>query len=129
MVKTLLVLIALSLATTSRAADVFWLQMHVNHTYKDLSTSCKSIKPGEELLFAAEHEEGKLSRVVLSNVPYVWPFTYIYKSIVLTKEQIDQIELFKDAKGRYWVKKFPLPGHVLRWILYWATARSSFWVV
>lgn len=124
--KKIIVLFALSLAAASQATDVLWIQMNVNHSYKDLSTSCKSVKPGGDLIFAAEHENGRLTRVVLNNFPYVWPYTYIYKSIELTKDQVSQVELFKDKKDRYWVKKFPLPGHVLRWILYWATAHFSF---
>ncbi len=122
----LFLLLTLSLTVRVDAADIFWLKMKFNHTYKDLTTSCKSIKHGEELLLAAEHENGRLTRVIMSNFPYTSTYMAIYKSIELTSEQMGQIELFKDARGHYWVKKFPLPGYVLRWILVWATERSSF---
>lgn len=106
--------------------DVLWLRFNINHTYKDLSTSCASVKPGGEVLLAAEHEDGKLGQVVLSNTPNLWPYSYIYKNLKLPSDLIARIELFKDSKGRYWIKKLPLEGYVLRWILYWGTERYSY---
>ncbi len=120
------ILLILFAATASQAADVLWLHMNVNHTYRDLSTLCESVRPGGDLYFAAEHEDGKVSRVAFSNFPNVWPYTSIHKSVELTKDQISQIELSKDSKGRYWVKKLPLQGYTLRWILFWATERYSY---
>jgi len=111
---------------SARASEILWLKMNENHRYKDLVTDCKSVRPGGDFYFAAEHENGKAIRVVLSNFPNTFPYTHIYKSIELSPQEVAGVELYKDAKDRYWIKKLPLYSPALRWILYWGAERYSF---
>lgn len=125
LVRAFLTFFILGVSTVASATDILWIHLNLNHSYHDVSTACSSVRPGGDLYFAAEHESGKFTRVVLSNYPYEWPFTFIYKKLELTAHEMSRIELFKDSKDRYWLKKMPLDGRVLRWILYWASERNS----
>ncbi len=124
--KNPFILCCMMFSTYTYASDIFWVKMDINHSYKDLATHCASIKPGDSFFMAAQHEEGKLLKVVLNNFSNEEAFTAIHKSLELSPEEVKQIELYQDPKGRYWFKKIPLRGYVLRWILYWATESSFF---
>lgn len=111
-------------ASSALATEVLWIRMEVDHSYTDVTKSCSARKPRSEFFFAAEHIDGKITRVVLNNYPYVFPYKYIYKNIELTAKEIEKIELYRDPKGRFWLKRFTVPEHVLRWILYWPNEKA-----
>ena len=97
------------------ATDVIWIHFQLNHSYADLEISCNSVRTGTSLYFAAEVENGKLTSAVLSNTHWSDART---KSVKLGPDTIKQIEVFQDSKGKYWVKKLPLDGALLKWILF-----------
>lgn len=48
-------------------------------------------------------------------------FCYSIFSLLLTQEELSQIELFSDSQGSYWVKKLPLNDRLLKWMLFMAS--------
>jgi len=123
---SLILLVMSWFCVEAKAVDIFWLRIHTEHSYKDATGQCKGVKPGGELYFASERDGDKLNRVVLSNFPNVWPYTYIYKSIELPKEQLSQVKLYRDKEGRFWLKELPLTERQLRWVLYYTTEHYSY---
>jgi hypothetical protein len=121
-----LVFFGLLVATNARAVDITWVKMDINFAYQDLSKSCYPQKSADELYLATEHEGDKISRIVISNYIYVWPYKYIYKSIELNREEIADSKLYRDAKDRYWIKNLKLNENSLKWILYWIPQKYGY---
>lgn len=111
-------LFAAAFSIPGEAAEIMWLRLHTQMHYRDSSRECLSLRPGGEFLLAAEIEENRPRRVILSNFPYEWPYQWIYKSIALSEEELSRLLIFRDAKGRAWLKHLEVGERALRWILY-----------
>ena len=123
------ILLALFWGTSVFGAEIRWIRLGLMEVYEDESVLCKASKPGEAIYFASEIENGKLARVVLSNYPKVWPYEPIYRSLDLLPQELGNIRLHRDSKGKYWLKEFPMTERMLKWMLYVGTQRSPFCIV
>jgi hypothetical protein len=113
----ILIFILLLIPGFSKASEIFWIQLHINHTYKDLSTNCQSLKPGGRVFFVAEIENNKIKSARL-NSSYLKTNS---RSISLTAQEVSQIELYQDSVKRYWLKKILLEEAALKWAFYYAS--------
>ena len=104
------------------AAEFMTLQMHAFQRYRDADGYCESMRHDGEFILSAEIAGGKPTKVIISNFPYIWPYTYIYRSLRLLPSAL---ELTQDQEGRYWVKRLALIEPQLAWLIFWPSERFS----
>jgi len=114
-----IVVTAYLLPISSQGADLFWLNLRMKHKYKDAVTDCRGYSHGGDLFLSAEHENGVLSRVAIANHPYTWPYKAIYRSIELSPQELASTKLYRDKKGRYWLKESSWEQRTLMWAMKW----------
>jgi len=113
-----IILLSALLSLTGSALEIRRLEMYAYMKYQDETGTCKTMRGGGKFRFTAEIENGEVTRAVVSNHPYEFPYTHIYKSFEIVAGKANPIELYRDEKGVYWLKRWAVSEGQLAWLLY-----------
>jgi hypothetical protein len=112
--KRLFSILIFLVTATSWGAEVFWLKLNVDYSYRDPGTECTNGLASHILYFGAEVENGRVVRASLREYPF--PTTYPSGPDFLAWE-IARVSLHKDDEGRYWIKDWTLSPRLAAWFL------------
>jgi len=96
-------------------ADVIWLRLSPDFSYRDITLSCSNKIAGfpTELFFSAEVTNGKVTAARLSRSTS--PNT---DAITFPTKDLGNTELTMDAAKRVWLKSLQLSSATLNWIFF-----------
>lgn len=121
-----LLVLAFSCLAAPRAhgTEIMWLKIAPIFAYKDVSTSC-STSPSSvvigQLYFGAEVENMVVKRASLKDNT----IEVITDRIYFDERDLKGIELFRDKRGRLWLKTLPLSVRLLNWVFINADSGST----
>lgn len=124
----LILLSAVLMGSLAQAFEIRWLKLDLNIKYSDPTIKCDNLdnmgRPMEDgaVYLALEIDGDAVVSAQINNFPKQPPYTLaLYKFLRLSSKDTDGIELYKDPKGQFWLKKLTLSQGVLRWVLSYST--------
>lgn len=106
--------------------EIMWVKFQVNRTYQDADKNCFGASAQGQLLFSLELKDGVATAGQLQNFSNVFPYAAIYRSLLLSPDEIKSIKLYQDSRGNWWVTSISLSETSLRWALFESAYRYSF---
>lgn len=122
----LFLLLGKSLNAAGSQTEIMWVTFEVNRSYKDADVNCFGTSAQGKLLFSAELEDGVIKSAQLQNKPNVWPYSYTYRALELSTEELRSVSLYQDKRGEWWVTRLALSEPSFRWALYESAKVYSF---
>jgi hypothetical protein len=107
-----LILFALIQVAQTQAADIKWWKLEAFLSYKDLSVICTTGMFGRSLYLSAELSSKTVKRAVLRNGTEKFS-----QQIELSPAEVASLEIVEGGSDTLWVKKMPLSGKTMAWIL------------
>ncbi len=110
--------------TALSATETLWLKLAPIFHYKDVSITC-SASPSSvvngQLFLGAQINNGAVQTVVLrNNLSEV-----LTDRFYLDATELQGVELYRDSRGQYWLKKLYLTPGLLNWIFTHADSGST----
>jgi S-adenosylmethionine:tRNA-ribosyltransferase-isomerase (queuine synthetase) len=110
--KYLLLISLIFIQSWGFATEVVWLKLKPMFSYKDLEKSYNSNDWPTMFYIVFEVNANKVLRAALKDNDH----PYLNSTFYFTSNELKNISLHKDSKGRHWLRKFNLNEKQLIWV-------------